>query len=215
MNKLHEQKKIKFGRRNTIYSPKDGQACMDHDRSSGEAVGPQEYTGLKMEVLSWPESAQKAIDGMGLEGKKVFMVAATLRPETMCVQSSSFYPIGNRPGYETAWLTRISLASLLNRYGQTNCFVGTGITYGLFQASPNEIYLISERAAKNMAFQGLFEEDGKVKKLGEIVGADLVGTKINAPLSINKEVWVLPMDGVLATKVSSLLHPAFGSPSSA
>lgn len=52
-----------------------------------------------------------------------------------------------------------------------------------------------------MAFQGLFEEEGKTKKLGEIVGADLVGTKINAPLSINKEVWVLPMDGVLATKV--------------
>lgn len=85
MNKLHEQKKIKFGRRNTIYSPKDGQACMDHDRSSGEAVGPQEYTGLKMEVLSWPEAAQKAIDGMGLEGKKIYMVAATLRPETMYV----------------------------------------------------------------------------------------------------------------------------------
>lgn len=43
--------KIKFGKRYTIYSPKDGQPCMDHDRSSGEGVGPQEYTLIKMKVL--------------------------------------------------------------------------------------------------------------------------------------------------------------------
>lgn len=54
-----------------------------------------------------------------------------------------------------------------------------------------------------MSFQGLFEEEGKLKKLGEIKGIDVVGTKIKAPLSIYEEVWVLPMDGVLATKVSS------------
>jgi len=54
-----------------------------------------------------------------------------------------------------------------------------------------------------MAFQGLFEEEGKLKKLGEIKGIDVVGTKIKAPLSVYDQVWVLPMDGVLATKVSS------------
>merc|ERR1712226_1138094 len=38
--KLKEAKKIAFGKRHTIYSPKDGQPCMDHDRKSGEGVGP-------------------------------------------------------------------------------------------------------------------------------------------------------------------------------
>ncbi|KAG7250486.1 hypothetical protein CRUP_017822, partial [Coryphaenoides rupestris] len=33
---LKERKKIKFGKRYTIYSPKDGQPCMDHDRQTGE-----------------------------------------------------------------------------------------------------------------------------------------------------------------------------------
>ena len=48
--KLKERNKIKFGKRYTIYSAKDGQPCMDHDRSSGEGVGPQEYTLIKMKV---------------------------------------------------------------------------------------------------------------------------------------------------------------------
>lgn len=55
---------------------------MDHDRSDGEGVGPQEYTGIKMEVLQWSPEAAKEIEGK-VGGRKVFMVAATLRPETM------------------------------------------------------------------------------------------------------------------------------------
>jgi leucyl-tRNA synthetase len=82
MNKLHALKKIKFGERYTIYSPKDGQPCMDHDRQEGEGVGPQEYTGIKMEVKLWSEAAAKALPE-DVRKKKVYMVAATLRPETM------------------------------------------------------------------------------------------------------------------------------------
>lgn len=43
--------KIQFGERYTVYSPLDGQACMDHDRSVGEGVAAQEYTGIKIAVL--------------------------------------------------------------------------------------------------------------------------------------------------------------------
>ena len=50
--RLKEKDKIKFGKRYTIFSPKDGQPCMDHDRSSGEGVGPQEYTLIKMKALN-------------------------------------------------------------------------------------------------------------------------------------------------------------------
>lgn len=82
MNKLYSLGKIKFGERYTIYSPKDGQPCMDHDRSEGEALGPQEYTGIKMEVVSWSEAAAKEFEDKA-GGRKIYLVAATLRPETM------------------------------------------------------------------------------------------------------------------------------------
>lgn len=47
---LKARNKIKYGKRYSIYSPKDGQPCMDHDRSIGEGVGPQEYTLIKMKL---------------------------------------------------------------------------------------------------------------------------------------------------------------------
>ena len=68
--------------RYTIYSPKDGQPCMDHDRSSGEGVGPQEYTLIKMKLLDFPGKLST------LSSKPVFLIAGTLRPETMYGQTN-------------------------------------------------------------------------------------------------------------------------------
>lgn len=50
---------------------------MDHDRSSGEGVGPQEYTLIKLQVLDPKPAALAHIK------EPIFLVAATLRPETM------------------------------------------------------------------------------------------------------------------------------------
>lgn len=74
MNRLREMNKIKFGKRYTIYSVKDGQPCMDHDRSEGEGVGPQEYTALKLKVLEWAPKAAEAIKGKLPEGAKIYFV---------------------------------------------------------------------------------------------------------------------------------------------
>ncbi|KAF5392068.1 hypothetical protein D9757_003334 [Collybiopsis confluens] len=167
VNKLYKMGKIKFGERYTIYSPKDGQPCMDHDRQDGEGVGPQEYTAIKSQVIEWSPAAKEVIEGK-LGGRKVYMVAATLRPETM--------------------------------YGQTNCFVGPAIKYGIFAINEKDAYLCTYRGARNMAFQGVTKPRGNIDQLVEIDGAKLVGTKINAPFSINPELYVLPMDSVLATK---------------
>ncbi|KAJ2902435.1 cytosolic leucyl tRNA synthetase, partial [Coemansia aciculifera] len=169
--RLRDMDKIKFGERYTIWSAKDGQPCMDHDRQSGEGVGPQEYTAIKLEVLEWSQEGSLAASAIPeLAGQRIFLVAATLRPETM--------------------------------YGQTNCFVGTGLEYGFFQSKDtNQVYVVSERAARNMAFQGLSPENGRVVKLGSITGQAIIGTKVNAPLSEYKNgVYVLPMENVLATK---------------
>lgn len=51
-----------------------------------------------------------------------------------------------------------------------------------------------------MAYQGVFESRGKIIKLAEISGADLIGTKVSPAFGVYPEVYVLPMDGVLATK---------------
>ncbi|KAH7103714.1 leucyl-tRNA synthetase [Auriculariales sp. MPI-PUGE-AT-0066] len=168
MNKLRSLERVRFGERYTIYSPKDGQPCMDHDRSEGEGVGPQEYTALKLEVVEWSGPAA-AVVKEAIGSSKAYLVAATLRPETM--------------------------------YGQTNCFVGTKITYGVFTANDKEVYICTYRAARNMAFQkDIFSVPGEVRQIAEISGELIVGTKVKGPFSIIPEVYVLPMDNVLPDK---------------
>ncbi|KAL8953488.1 MAG: hypothetical protein Q9183_007326, partial [Haloplaca sp. 2 TL-2023] len=176
MNRLKELNKIQYGSRYTIYSPKDGQPCMDHDRTEGEGVAPQEYTAMKLKVQDWAPEAARTIQGKVPESANVYFVPATLRPETM--------------------------------YGQTCCFVGPKITYGVFKVSENEYYVITKRAAWNMAFQGTFFTDGKFPRdegelvpVAELTGGSVVGTLVNAPLSVHKEgVRILPMDSVSPTK---------------
>lgn len=91
MNALKAAGKIKFGKRFTIYSPKDGQPCMDHDRQVGEAVNPQEYVGIKIAVTEFPEEAKAALASVAdLNSRKTYLVAATLRPETMYGQTCCF-----------------------------------------------------------------------------------------------------------------------------
>ncbi|KDE08386.1 leucyl-tRNA synthetase, cytoplasmic [Microbotryum lychnidis-dioicae p1A1 Lamole] len=181
MNKLKALGYIKFGKRYTIFSPKDGQPCMDHDRQSGEGVGPQEYTALKMPVTTFGERAQRVKELAA--GRKVVLVAATLRPETM--------------------------------YGQTSCFVGPTIEYGLYPSSSTKgsdeevLYLVSRRAARNMAYQGLLKVedsfDDATACVGKLQGAEMIGTKVAAPNAIHGEVCVLPMETVSATKGTAVV----------
>lgn len=73
------------------------QVCADHDRASGEGVGPQEYTIIKLKVLEFP-----GVLGP-LAGKDVFLGPATLRPETMYGQTNCFVlPDGEYGAYEMA-----------------------------------------------------------------------------------------------------------------
>jgi leucyl-tRNA synthetase len=83
MRKLKKLGKVVKDMRYTIYSPLDGQPCADHDRATGEGVQPQEYVLIKMEVISpFPPKLKS------LEGRKVYLAAATLRPETMYGQTN-------------------------------------------------------------------------------------------------------------------------------
>lgn len=85
---------------------------MDHDRQSGEGVGPQEYTGIKMPITEFGAKASAIQEAAG--NKKVVLVAATLRPETMCVCFSRrkqhridgliLYSLQVRPNQLLCWL---------------------------------------------------------------------------------------------------------------
>ncbi|KAI0498646.1 hypothetical protein KFK09_019536 [Dendrobium nobile] len=83
MRKLKGMGKIVKDLRYTIYSPLDGQPCADHDLASSEGVQPQDYVLIKMEVIPPFPSKFKM-----LEGRDIFLAAATLRPETMYGQTN-------------------------------------------------------------------------------------------------------------------------------
>lgn len=170
INRLKDLGKIKFGERYTIYSEKDGQACLDHDRSSGEGVNPQEYVGIKIEVTEFASAAKKVFEenNFDLSHNKVYLIAATLRPETM--------------------------------YGQSCCFVSPKIEYGVFKAAENVYYISTTRAFKNMCYQKLTPERGDYKATLTLNGATIVGSKITPPYAILKNLRVLPMDTILPNK---------------
>ncbi|KAL1875957.1 hypothetical protein VTK73DRAFT_9668 [Phialemonium thermophilum] len=170
MNRLKDLGKIKFGKRYTVYSPKDGQACLDHDRSSGEGVTVQEYVCVKLKTLEWSPRAKEAIGDKLPKDAQVYFVPATLRPETM--------------------------------YGQTCCFVGPKVPYGIFKfsSSANEYIIATDHAARNMAFQNLGSEWGVVPKVAEVMGSEFIGTLVEAPLSVHREIRILPMESLKPTK---------------
>ena len=149
---------------------------MDHDRTSGEGVGPQDYTAMKLKVKEWAPKAAELIGEKLPKGASVYLVPATLRPETM--------------------------------YGQTCCFVGPKITYGIFKVSDLEFFVMTLRAAWNLSFQGIFfdsdyfpKDQNELPLVIELPGSAMVGTLVNAPLSVHtKGVRVLPMESVLPTK---------------
>jgi len=164
-NKLKKGNFIKFGKRPSIYSVKDAQMCADHDRSEGEGVGPQEYTLIKIMLV---DEEKKAKIECVTEKDSVFLVAATLRPETM--------------------------------YGQTNCFVHPDEEYGLFRMKNSEVWVCSDRSALNMSYQEMFEEEGKVNKIGTVKGMDLIGAKLKAPMTSYEFVYCLPMLSISMSK---------------
>lgn len=176
MNRLKGLNKIQYGVRYTVYSPKDRQPCMDHDRTEGEGIAPQDYTAIKLKVKEWAPKAADLIRGKVPDGANVYFIPATLRPETM--------------------------------YGQTCCFVGPKINYGMFKVSEKEYFVVTKRAAWNMAFQGIFFKSDDFPRSAdqllpvlELPGSSVVGTLVSAPLSIHtKGVRILPMETVLPTK---------------
>ncbi|XP_058452707.1 leucine--tRNA ligase, cytoplasmic [Malaya genurostris] len=167
-NHLKARGKIMYGKRHTIYSPKDGQPCMDHDRSSGEGVGPQEYTLIKMKIVGKLPSKLAGVN------VPVYLVCGTLRPETM--------------------------------YGQTNCWVHPDIKYIAFKTTRNnEIWICTRRAARNMSYQGFTTVDGQIEEIEELIGQEIIGLSLVAPLTLHKTIYTLPMLSIREDKGTGIV----------
>jgi len=82
-----------------------------------------------------------------LKGKQIYLVAATLRPETM--------------------------------FGQTNIWVRPDMKYIAHELKNGDVFVCTNRSARNMAYQGFTKDDGKVKVLVELVGQVFISLTIH------------------------------------
>ena len=163
--KLKELEKVKFGKRLSIFSPRDRQICADHDRAVGEGVCPQEYTLIKMRLIS---SIAALSDVQELRDAEIYLLAATLRPETMYGQTNCWVLPHDKEGND--------------------------VYYGCYRTHvAGEIAIMSEQAAVNMAYQSLSPSFGKAELVCRVKGADLLGLEVTAPLSLLKVVRTLPL----------------------
>jgi len=169
---LRKKNKILFGKRNNVFSLVDGQVCADHDRSEGEGIGPQEYVLIKLQILPVEEEGPrhakmaKLLETAG--DKKVYMVPATLRPETMYGQTNCFVlPEGDYGAYIV------------------------DATDEIFIMSPRSARGLSCQSYKNN--EGYTKEFGKIECLETFTGEDLLGLPLKAPLAKYEKVYTLPL----------------------
>lgn len=90
-------------------------------------------------------------------------------------------------------------------YGQTNCFVLPDGDYGVFEMKNDDLFIITERAARNFAFQEMTKEEHKYPSLANIKGQELIGKKVKAPLTHHEFVYVLPLPSISMTKGTAVV----------
>lgn len=64
-------------------------------------------------------------------------------------------------------------------YGQTNCWVHPDMNYIAYNLSCGDVYISTERAARNMSYQGFFKEEGKIDVVRKLTGKVLSTFSMN------------------------------------
>eukprot|EP00919_Chromeraceae_sp_WS-2016_P080754 GHVR01190828.1.p1 GENE.GHVR01190828.1~~GHVR01190828.1.p1 ORF type:complete len:1046 (+),score=250.39 GHVR01190828.1:149-3286(+) len=186
--KLRKANKIKFGARLAIFSRFDGQPCSDHDRASGENVCPQEYTCVKLRILD-PVTPSLLRYKESIKGRVVFILVATLRPETMYGQTNCFaLPTGKYSGYVSTCDKEVYICS-------SHAALNLGCQGFLTMAVPDtDIKLNTHGEPITMPL-----------KLFDVMGKDLLGVSLNAPNCIYDKIYMLPMMSISMTKGTGLV----------
>jgi leucyl-tRNA synthetase len=176
-NTLRKKGRVLFGKRNNVYSILDGQVCADHDRSEGEGVGPQEYVLIKLRVLA-PDHGQERHGKMEAllkkaedEGRKgVYLVPATLRPETMYGQTNCFVlPDGEYGAYVIDATNEVFVMSSRS---------ARGLSCQAYDPA-NDVYFT--------------KEFGKITCMETFTGDELLGLPLKAPNATYEKVYTLPL----------------------
>jgi leucyl-tRNA synthetase len=167
-NTLHKEGKVLSGKRNAVYSLLDGQVCADHDRSEGEGVGPQEYVLIKLKVLISEDDARHEKMNALVQKHKVYLVPATLRPETMYGQTNCYVlPTGEYGAYYVDALEEVFVMSSR---------AARGLSCQLYK--PDVYYS---------------KEFGKMECLATFTGEELLGLPLSAPNATYEKVYTLPL----------------------
>ena len=163
--KLRAAGKILFGNRPAIFARREKQPCADHDRASGEGVGHQEYTLIKLRVQVVPETWKSLLSDT--QQKHCFLVAATLRPETMYGQTNCFVlPEGD---YGLYGMNNDEVFICSQRSADNMVWQGMGPRFPDSEGVEGAMCML------------------------KLKGADLLGLPLEAPLAKYETVYTLPM----------------------
>ena len=198
-------------KRAAVFSPKDGQPCADHDRASGEGVGPQEYCLVKMRVRAEELEACCGFSAVAARlaashpGSPIFLLAATLRPETMFGQTNCWaLPAGEYGVYEGASPSSPSSAS-----ASASAAAAAADSDGnpSSSASPPPLYIVGGHAARNMAYQDLLASgpDPSPAPVAVVSGQALLGVPLSAPRAPHGTLFVLPLLTISMTKGTGIV----------
>ncbi|EAN31944.1 leucine--tRNA ligase [Theileria parva strain Muguga] len=193
-DRLKKLNKLLYGCRPSILSRITMQPCADHDRSEGEGATAQEYTVVKMKLDTthknpftnftpeFENSKEKLLQ------KNVYLLAATLRPETFYGQTNLFViPEGEYEsflGYESPKLNFNSVGVVENKLSLNKAVEESEC-----------IYVTSRRSATNLIHQGLvmLNETDELYSVHKFKGMELIGLTVITPLSVYKSVHIVPM----------------------
>jgi leucyl-tRNA synthetase len=90
-------------------------------------------------------------------------------------------------------------------YGQTNCWVLPDGNYGAFEINDTEVFIMTVRAALNLAYQHLSRVPEKPTCLAELSGSDLIGLRLRSPLAFSETIYALPMLTILTDKGTGIV----------
>ena len=133
---------------------------------------------MKIELIESKQFLSKLkIDPKQCNLDKIYLVAATLRPETMFGQTNCWV----KPEMDYV-LFPVTLPS-----------------------EAKEGFICTSRAARNLSHQGFTESDGKINVLASLKGTDLLGCKLKAPLTSYECIYALPMLSIKESKGTGIV----------
>ncbi|KAG9145213.1 hypothetical protein Leryth_008994 [Lithospermum erythrorhizon] len=77
--------------------------------------------------------------------------------------------------------------------------------YGAFEINDSEVFIVTRRAALNLAYQRLSRVPEKPTCLVDLTGHDLIGLPLRSPLAFNEIIYALPLMSVLTDKGTGIV----------